>query len=101
MTRLLRGRLAAATTGAVACLAAYLLIALLMPDVRRGLENRAADLMLALAAPSPPPSPPVVVVDIDAATLDTYGPWPWRRARVAGLVARAAESSAAGAFPPP
>lgn len=97
MTRFLQGRLAAAACGTLACLAVYALLALLLPDLRRILEDRAGDLALSLAAEQAPAAPamPVVVVDIDAASIEAYGPWPWRRTLVADLVARAADSGAA------
>jgi len=99
MTRFLRGRLAAAACGTLACLAVYALLALLLPDLRRILEDRAGDLALSLAAEraaAPAAAAmPVVVVDIDAASLEAHGPWPWRRALIADLVARAADSGAA------
>src|SRR5579863_1947049 len=53
----------------------------------------------ALGATAPRgPAPRIVVIDIDAASLERVGPWPWRRERIAALIdaARAAGAAAIG-----
>ncbi|MBS0560237.1 MAG: adenylate/guanylate cyclase domain-containing protein [Proteobacteria bacterium] len=56
---------------------------------RAPLRERALDVVLAWL-PRPPATDTggtrVVIVDIDRATLDRVGPWPWPRARLADLV---------------
>lgn len=48
-----------------------------------------------IAKPRIPASRPVVIVDIDEASLNTLGQWPWPRTLVAKLVERIAASGAA------
>ncbi|WP_158595819.1 adenylate/guanylate cyclase domain-containing protein [Oleomonas cavernae] len=98
MIRLLRGRIAAAALGAMACFVVYVAFTLLLPDVRQNLEERATDLTLGLAmelvATPAPGSTPVVVIDIDAASTGAIGAWPWRRSLLADLVDKAAAAGA-------
>ena len=58
---------------------------------------RAFDTMLDATAPRGP-APRIVVIDIDAASLDRVGPWPWRRENIAAVIdaARAAGAAAIG-----
>ncbi len=46
----------------------------------------------------PGAAPRIIVIDIDEASLERVGPWPWRRERIAALIdaARAAGASAIG-----
>ncbi|MCF4166743.1 adenylate/guanylate cyclase domain-containing protein [Zavarzinia compransoris] len=78
---------------AIAGLLASALLLLAFPLFRPALEERVADLMLGLAAPDI--GAPVAVVDIDAASIERIGPWPWRRSLIGDLVARAANAGAA------
>lgn len=89
VARALRLRLAPALAGML--VSALLLLA--FPLFRPALEERVADLMLGIAAPDV--RGPVVVVDIDGASIDRVGPWPWRRSLIGDLIARAAEAGAA------
>lgn len=80
---LLAGALAAAVT---------IMLAALLPQAWREIAvAQAEDAMMRVAAlfhAEPAPKPDVVVVDIDQATLQQIGAWPWPRERLAGLVAR-------------
>lgn len=67
----------------------------LAPRATDLLARRTADAVAAVVAPPPGATPPVVVVDVDAASLELVGPWPWRRGVVADLVEIAARSGAA------
>jgi adenylate cyclase len=62
--------------------------------LRETLRERTLDYLLPLL-PSPMPAGQVVVVDIDRATLETFGPWPWPRTRLARLLAAVAASKPA------
>src|SRR5258708_17918640 len=53
----------------------------------RPLEELATDLMMR-AGGSLPPDPRIVVCAVDAGSVHTLGPWPWRRTRVAELIDR-------------
>ncbi len=74
-----------------AALSALLALALLVAAQSLGaydaLRERAFDVMLGRLAPLPDGAN-VVVVDIDRASLERLGPWPWSREQVAGLVSR-------------
>ena len=62
--------------------------------MRAGLYDR----LLAAVAPASPGEARVVVLDIDSASLEREGAWPWRRERIARLIeaARAAGAAAIG-----
>ena len=80
-------------------LAVLLVCLVLLPGTGASLARRGEDLTLRLAdrlAPHPPAAtlPPVVVVDIDAASLERLGPWPWRREVIARLVQAARKAGA-------
>ncbi len=69
-----------------AALTALLVILTQMLSAYDGLRERAFDLMLArLAIPAGGQS--VRVVDIDRASLERIGAWPWSREQIAGLIA--------------
>lgn len=63
----------------------WLLAALLAPGVLKLVDERATDSVWRLAASSEPEKR-LVVVDIDDASLQRIGPWPWPRATQAKLV---------------
>ena len=62
------------------------------------LRARLYDRLLAAVAPARPAQARVFVLDIDPASLEREGPWPWRRERIARLIeaARAAGAAAIG-----
>jgi signal transduction histidine kinase len=57
------------------------------------LNDGTADL-LRRAVPLPRPDPRIVIVDVDERSLSAIGQWPWRRDRLAALVARLREGGA-------
>ena len=63
--------------------------------LRESLRERALDQLLPLASPSRPAEPAVMVIDIDRATLERVGPWPWPRTRLARLLAAVAAAKPA------
>lgn len=68
---------------------AVALLGLLTPQAVR---ERGFDAMLRVAGTWRPPSPPapkLAFVDIDSASLEAVGPWPWRREVIARLIATA------------
>ncbi|MEA2599415.1 MAG: adenylate cyclase [Acidobacteriota bacterium] len=67
----------ALVSGLIAC------VALLV----RTPEELATDLMMQ-ARGKRPPDPRIVVCAVDAPSLRQFGPWPWRRSRVAELISR-------------
>jgi adenylate cyclase len=50
-------------------------------------EELATDLMMRVRGKLPP-DPRIVVCAVDAASVHEFGPWPWRRTRVAALIDR-------------
>lgn len=54
--------------------------------MRGFLRERALDQLLPLSMPTISTGSSVTIVDIDQATLDGFGPWPWPRALLAKLV---------------
>ncbi len=88
MRRVFQQRLpvAAGSAALIACLAA----ALLLPATTiEGMRNGAFDIELAIDQWLRRPAPSdlkLIVVDIDRATVDAVGPWPWSRDRIAQLV---------------
>jgi len=63
--------------------------------VRERLEFLAYDLRLNAALPDSPASPTrTVIIDIDEASLQAEGQWPWSRARIADLVDQLANAGA-------
>ena len=64
------------------------------PDFVAYIENRAYDTLLR-SIPTKPPDGKVAIVDIDDLSLSTIGQWPWRRDRIAQLIARLREQGAA------
>ena len=81
---------------AALCLAALLVVAVqvLAPQVLRTVEEISGDAAWRLAVSSQPERR-VVVVDIDEASLDDRGAWPWPRQTVAALSERIQEAGAA------
>lgn len=67
-------------------LAALLIVWAGVPGLRGFLRERALDQLLPLAMPVAGTASNVIIVDIDQATLDGFGPWPWPRATLAKLV---------------
>jgi hypothetical protein len=61
----------------------------LSSGLRETLRERTLDYLLPLLN-SPIPAGQVVVVDINHATLESVGPWPWPRTRLARLLAAVA-----------
>jgi len=66
-------------------LVAWALVALLAPSAFQQADERASDLVWQLSADAVPERR-VVVVDIDDASLQRVGPWPWPRQTQAQLV---------------
>src|ERR1700683_752142 len=59
------------------------------------LRARAFDRILDLTARPAATVPRIVVIDIDGASLDRIGAWPWRRERIAALIDAARRAGAA------
>src|SRR6185295_11117027 len=68
---------------AVSLIAAVLLVRRVLEPV----EEQAADLLMR-ARGARPADKRVVICDIDAASIDRFGRFPWRRSRIARLIAR-------------
>jgi CHASE2 domain-containing sensor protein len=64
------------------------------PDFVADVDRRAYDTLLRSIATRPPDGR-VAIVDIDDLSLSTIGQWPWRRDRIAQLIARLREQGAA------
>ena len=64
------------------------------PDFVADVDCRAYDTLLR-SIPTKPPDGRVAIVDIDDLSLSTIGQWPWRRDRIAQLIARLREQGAA------
>jgi CHASE2 domain-containing sensor protein len=64
------------------------------PDFVAEIDRRAYDTLLR-SIPTKPPDGRVAIVDIDDLSLSTIGQWPWRRDRIAQLIARLREQGAA------
>jgi adenylate cyclase len=64
------------------------------PDFVAYIDNRAYDTLLR-SIPTKPPDGKIAIVDIDDLSLSTIGQWPWRRDRIAQLIARLREQGAA------
>jgi adenylate cyclase len=93
MSEGLRQRLVPAIWGTLAAA----LLAVLFPGALADLDERAADATLAAAMPwrpAPRLDLEVVVIDVDRRSLGAFGPWPWRRNLIAGLVEKAAAGGA-------
>lgn len=87
---------AAASAGLIA-LALLVLVQMLAPPLWR---TRTLDLLLAMEASlgrgsAPAPTFDIVVVDIDRASLEAVGPWPWPRLTMAKLVQAVADAKPA------
>lgn len=81
--------------GPLVCgLLAVALLALALPGRLAAWDEAAGDLLLRWGAPRPAGESRIAVIDIDSASLAAVGPWPWRRALIAGLVARAIDGGA-------
>jgi signal transduction histidine kinase len=78
----------------IATAAGLAVMLLLAFDILDALELPARDLALRLLPPRAATA--TVVVAIDEQSLRTIGPWPWDRATLANLVARAANAGARG-----
>lgn len=68
----------------------WMLLALAFPLGARLLSDLGSDAVLSVAAnhgaTPEPPAIPVAIIDIDAASLEAFGPWPWRRNMIGELV---------------
>lgn len=84
--------------GALAA-AVVITLATLLPQAWREITMaQAEDAVMRVANllhAGPPPKPDIVVVDIDQATIQQVGAWPWPRERLAELVARIAATKPA------
>jgi adenylate cyclase len=65
--------------------AVMLLLYILQPSLATRLDLNVYDLLLPLRAASAP-SPVPVIIDLDEASLEAYGQWPWPRHLVADLL---------------
>lgn len=74
-------------TLALGLVAALVVLVLSLAGAFAGLEALAVDGMMVLRGPRPA-DPRVVICDVDAASIDAYGQWPWSRALVAQLIER-------------
>lgn len=74
--------------GLAAGLAVLLALLLAPADWTETQRERAVDAALRLSLPMRPEARPdrIVLVDIDAASLQSIGPWPWRRETIAALL---------------
>ncbi|GAB5469897.1 MAG: adenylate/guanylate cyclase domain-containing protein [Rhodospirillales bacterium] len=77
----------------LAVLAAGLLLRLADPQPLQEIRLRAFDLYQRLEPP-PPSGLPVKIVDIDEASLQRLGQWPWPRSLLADLTQRASDAGA-------
>jgi adenylate cyclase len=93
-----RSRRDAALSGAAGIAAVVACLAFDPTETVELLRARLYDRLLAAVAPARPGEARVVVVDIDSASLERWGAWPWRRERIARLIeaARAAGAAAIG-----
>jgi adenylate cyclase len=91
-------RLWPALAGVAAALLLTAMWALSPPGVRQGLRERTFDQLLPLLGIPARSDPRVIVVDIDRATIEKVGPWPWPRTKLAQLLGAvaAAKPSAIG-----
>ena len=85
LSRLLGGAAWRQAVAGTVVLAALLLALTQTLGAYDAMRERALDLMLARLGPPVPPVR-VRVVDIDRASLERMGPWPWSREQLAGLV---------------
>lgn len=69
-------------------------LSLFPPALFTRLNNSAYDILLR-AVPARAPSGRAVIVDVDERSLTAIGQWPWRRDRIASLIARLREMGAA------
>lgn len=76
------------TIAGLAALAFCLAVVTLDPVILRNLSAQAMDAMRRAAA-VPPRTDTVAVLDVDEASLETYGQWPWPRRVLAEVVGRA------------
>lgn len=67
---------------------------LLLPRPLTTLEELSGDTLWRLAA-SQTPERRLIIVDIDESTLQTHGPWPWPRERLARLADKLSQAGAA------
>lgn len=66
---------------------------LLLPQTFLSLDNRLRDFLFVLRGPLPVQNP-VVIVDIDEASLQAEGQWPWSRNKVARLIQNLSDAEA-------
>ena len=69
--------------------------ALLLPSLETDIREWATDQLMHLAPRQSGTATPVLAVAVTEADLDQFGPWPWPRQQLAGLVERLAGSGAA------
>ena len=84
--------------GVVAALASVILAMAMPPQWREIAVAQAEDAIMRASMPFrtvPPIRPAIVVVEIDSASLQDIGPWPWPRETLARLVAAASASKPA------
>jgi adenylate cyclase len=79
-----------ALVGAVAVLLLLAAWTFSLSGLRESARERMLDYLIPLLVRQIPAEPAVLVVDIDRATLETVGPWPWPRTRLAQLLAAVA-----------
>lgn len=85
----------AAWAGIAGVLATLLTIVLLPERIRVGQREWMFDAALAISPRSPPvDASRVIFVDIDRASLNAHGPWPWRRGLVAETIEAALKNGA-------
>lgn len=82
-----------AVTVALGAAASLLVLGLVATGVTAPVEEVAVDLLVRLRGERPV-DPRIVVVDVDAASVDQLGRWPWPRTVLAGLTDRLAEAGA-------
>ena len=79
---------------AAALLGLLLAVRIWDPPPVEALRVRTFDAFQAIEPRVPPPERPVVIVDIDEASLQAIGQWPWPRTRVAEICRKLAEAGA-------
>ncbi len=68
---------------------------LAQPGILQQMDRQTYDIFLRLRAGGTPP-PDILIVDIDEASINTFGQWPWPRYLMAALLQNLTEAGAAG-----